>query len=343
MSTFFPHVKPSREAREAMSAAALELDSLCCAHKSVELKALEAVSKATKHKYVKLVSSGSAALMAALKGLDTVGSAKAIRSCLRNGKVIIPDQGAWSGFKKYPKLFGIEAVEIPTNLGLIEPEALVDEIKKHKPKGMLLTSFAGYIAEQDVKEISSACRENGVLLVEDASGAIGDERLADGRYADVIVCSTGSPKILNVLSGGFISTNNRSVLDNSVEIINACKISPVTCAGIVEELKRSAQVVRALVKYSRELKEELDDVVHREKRGVCFGFELKGDPAKFIQCAKEKGLKTEFGTSFLTQCPRYDRFMKRGVVVELKKLDILNVEYERIIDIARILKLCAGD
>lgn len=335
MSAFFPHVKPSREAMEAMSAAALELDTTCCAHKSIELReTLEAVSRATKHRYVKFVSSGSAAVLAALKGVG--------------GKVIIPDQGAWTGFRKYPKLLGMEAVEIPTNLGVIDPKILLDEIKKHEPRGLLLTSFAGYIAEQNVKEISAVCRENGVLLVEDASGAIGDEKLADGRYADIIVCSTGSPKILNVLSGGFISTNDRSILDSSLEIIRACKISPITCAGITEELRRAAQVVKALVKCSAELKDEIARasrtsfaVVHKEKRGVCFGFELDGSPAEFIMRAREKGLKTEFDSTLLTSCPRYERFMRKGIVVELKKLDILNIEYERIMDIAKILRLCA--
>lgn len=73
------------------------------------------------------------------------------------------------------------------------------------------------MAEQPVKEIFELCDERGVILVEDASGAIGDPQrsLACGDHAHIIVASTGSPKIINLGSGGFISTNDPNMLDNS--------------------------------------------------------------------------------------------------------------------------------
>lgn len=322
----FPHRKPCLEARKAMSAAALKLGSkACCASKHEETrKVVQAISKVTKHRHVKLVSSGNAAILAVLKGI--------------NGRVMIPDQGGWKGFKSYPKLLGLEVCEVETDLGLIEPEVLVETIERHKPKGLLMTSFAGYMAEQDVREISMVCRENEVLLIEDASGAIGDDKLADGSCADVIVCSTGAPKILNLLTGGFISTNNPEILGNAANVIKACRVSPVTCAGIVEELKNAGRTIKALTKAAGLLKNELRGVIHKDKRGICVGIELSGDAKKFAAEAGEKGLKTEFGAALLTSCPTYERFLKNGVAIELKKLDILEMKEENILEIAKILK-----
>lgn len=319
----FPHRKPCLEARKAMSAAALRLGTkACCASKHEETrKAIRAISKVTKHRYVRLVSSGNAAILAALKGM--------------NGRVMIPDQGGWKGFRVYPELLGLEVCEVETNLGLIEPEVLGRAMEKHKPGALLITSFAGYIAEQDVREISSVCREKEVLLVEDASGAIGDYKLANGNYADVIVCSTGAPKILNVLTGGFISTNNPEILGSAAEVVKACKMSPVTCAGIVEELKNAGRVIETLTKAAALLKSELRGVIHEDKRGICVGIELGEDARKF---AAKADLKTEFGAALLTPCPTYERFLKNGVAIELKKLDILEMEEEDVLEIAKILK-----
>ncbi|MEE8432520.1 MAG: hypothetical protein V3S16_14830, partial [Candidatus Desulfatibia sp.] len=174
-----------------------------------------------------------------------------------------------------------------------------------------------------------------VYLVEDASGAIGDGVLARGD-ADITVCSTGAPKILNVLSGGFVSTDHGEIINAAVSA--ACRISPVTCAGIIEELKNASRVVETLVRYSAMLKEELGGVVHRDCRGISVGFET-GDPKNFAKRARENGLVTDLNRGILTTCPRYERFLKKGVAVELKKLDILEVTEDDIAKIAEILKM----
>ena len=82
-----------------MGAAALKLGTkACCASKHEETRsAVRAISRATKHKHVKLVSSGSSAILAGLKGISD--------------RVMIPDQGGWKGFKSYPRLLGLEVCE----------------------------------------------------------------------------------------------------------------------------------------------------------------------------------------------------------------------------------------
>jgi hypothetical protein len=64
------------------------------------------------------------------------------------------------------------------------------------------------------------------------------------------------------------------------------------------------------------------------------------DPRRFTAMAKEKGLMTDLGYTFLTSCPRYERFLKPGVVVELKRLDVLEMGEERVLEMAGILRDC---
>jgi hypothetical protein len=320
----FLHRRPSLEARRAMSESALKLgeDTSCVACHSEVVECKGVIKEMVGQKFVNPVASGNCAILAAVSAID--------------GKIMIPDQGGWRGFKDYPDLMGKEVCILETDLGVVNTDALDSELRKHNPGGLFLTSFAGYIAEQDIKEIAKICRENSVYLIEDTSGAIGDKILARGD-ADITICSTGAPKIVNVLSGGFVSTNHKEILDMSARVASACRISPVICAGITEELKNAPDIVERLVKYSAILKEELEDVVHRDSRGVCAGFETD-DPKRFVKRARENGLVTDANQGFLTACPRYERFLKNGVVVELKKLDILNVTEEDIAKIAEILK-----
>lgn len=320
----FLHRRPSLEARRAMSESALKLgeDTSCVACHSEVVECKGVIKEMVGQNFVNPVASGNCAILAAVSAID--------------GNIMIPDQGGWRGFKDYPDLMGKEVCILETDLGVVNTDALDSELRKHNPGGLFLTSFAGYIAEQDIKEIAKICRENSVYLIEDTSGAIGDKILARGD-ADITICSTGAPKIVNVLSGGFVSTNHKEILDMSARVASACRISPVICAGITEELKNAPDIVERLVKYSAILKEELEDVVHRDSRGVCAGFETD-DPKRFVKRARENGLVTDANQGFLTACPRYERFLKNGVVVELKKLDILNVTEEDIAKIAEILK-----
>ncbi len=321
----FPQRKPSEAARSAMSEAALKLgvESNCIACHDEVKECKDAIKGVVGQKFVKPVSSGNCAIFAALSATD--------------GKVMIPDQGGWRGFKDYPELLGRELCALETDLGVVDTDALDGHLKKEKPGVLLLTSFAGYIAEQEIKEIGKICSENSVILVEDASGAIGDRVLARGD-ADITVCSTGAPKILNVLSGGFISTSDKEIAGKWNVVASACKISPVTCAGIIEELKSAPDVVETLVRYSAILKEELEGVVHAPRRGISVGIEIE-KPGAFAKRARKNGLVTDKNQGLLTTCPRYDRFNKNGIVVELKKLDVLDMTERDIAKIAETLKM----
>ena len=180
--------KPSKETQLAMSEVAggknRDID--------YQKIAQEKLAGMTNHKFSKLLSSGNAAIFTAMNAID--------------GAIMIPDQGAWNGFKQIARFLNKDLIVVKTDKGLITQEYLSEILNSSSNIGALfLTSFAAYTAEQDISGISDFLREKDIMLVEDASGAIGDDILADGKYSDIIIGSTGSPKIVNVEDGGFNS------------------------------------------------------------------------------------------------------------------------------------------
>ena len=153
-----------------------------------EEKCKEKISDLTNGEHVKITSSGNNSIFVALSSIK--------------GDVIIPDQGGWHGFKQIAKFLGKNIITIKTELGLINPEEL-DNIEIKDDSALIFTSFAGYAAEQDITSISKYCKNNGILTIEDASAGIGDENgiLGNCNHSNIVIASTGQPKIINVGMG----------------------------------------------------------------------------------------------------------------------------------------------
>lgn len=292
--------KPSKEARKAMCEAVNHISSRNQLIKSAE----NDVCDLTSHKYSKIVNSGNSAIFTVMGNFQ--------------GKIMVPDQGGWSGFIKIAKLLGLELVYLPTDGGLINPDLLKDVLIKEKPKALFLTSFAGYTAEQPIKEIFNICNEEEVVLVEDASGALGDEtdRLANGKHSHIIVASTGSPKIVNVGNGGFISTDRKEVLETPLKFLQA---DHITCAGISQEIKHAPITFSQTISSCSYLKEELNDVFHKDKRGI--NVICKADNPNKLAKELRAAIKVH-NMGMISKCPRYDRILESAVALEIKNLDI---------------------
>jgi len=271
-------------------------------------EAEEEILKLTHHEKAYFFSSCGSAIFASLYGVK---------------KLFLPDQGVWKGVLKIAELLKIETIKIPTTLGLISAEDIEKVIKKENNDNaaFFVSSFAGYVAEQDIKALSEICREKNVLLIEDASGAIGDKNLASGEYSDIIVCSTGTPKIINLNSGGFLTTSHTKIRENAEKFEKLFKIYPFLYPAIAEEAKSAGKAVEKLIESSFIIKRNVENAIFKELRGVCAGILLE-NPNDFAKKAGELGMKTEKGKTLLTLCPRYDRFLKNGAVIELKKLDV---------------------
>ena len=315
--------KPSKEARGAMCEAAVNVDYASNRGFDEVKLAQDKISEITGHEYVKIVNSGNSAILAAMNSF--------------NDKVLIPDQGGWTGFRNMAEFKGIEVVEVPTDLGIINPEVLEDTINEHKPEALFITSFAGYIAEQPVKGLFEVCDDKGVILVEDASGGIGDKekKLGNGKHAHVIVASTGSPKIVNVGNGGFISTNNNEILKGSKILLKTLKANPVTCAGISEEIKNASHILSKTTEACSILKKEFESAIHPNKRGISVALKTD-DPKKTGYLLRQK-LKAD-GRSIITVCPRYERVMMDAVCLEIKNLDVKCLENDNLKEIVQIVK-----
>jgi dTDP-4-amino-4,6-dideoxygalactose transaminase len=315
--------KPSKETRNAMCEAAANIDYASNRGFDEVRLVQDRISEITGHEHVKTVNSGNSAILAAMNSFKD--------------KILIPDQGGWTGFRNMAEFRGIEVVEVPTYLGIISPETLEETINEHKPEALFITSFAGYIAEQPVKELFEICADKGVILVEDASGGIGDreKRLGNGEHAHVIVASTGSPKIVNVGSGGFISTNHNELFKKSKLLVKTLKASPVTCAGIAEEIKNAPQILSKTIEACNILKKEFKSAVHPDKRGISVALKTD-DPKKTGYLLRQK-LKAD-GRGIITVCPRYERVMMDAVCIEIKNLDMPSLENDNLNEIVQIIK-----
>jgi hypothetical protein len=314
--------KPSSEARESMCRAALELGIPPKIRADYVKEAELLIKTITGHEYAKIVNSGNSAIMAAMSNF--------------NGPIILPDQGGWNGFKKIAEILGLEVLYMPTNLGIIEIELLQDFIFEKRPEALFLTSFAGYMAEQPVEEIYQICEDHGVFLVEDASGAVGDPsgNLCCGKHAHILLASTGSPKIVNVGSGGFITSNDSNIFKNNIYLYKTLRASTVTCAGLIEEIQRAFKVFSRTISACEFLKRELKFVLHSKKRGinVC----LLTDHPKSMASELRKSLKVH-GGGFITTCPRYDRIKIPAVCLEIKNLDIRCLDVDNLTEMANIV------
>ena len=297
-----------------------------------ETEAKSKILAKTHHEYCEIVNSGNAAIMVAMNAMD--------------GPIIIPDQGTWHGFKQIAKFLSKEIITIKTDLGIINEEVL-DNFSKENPSilsnknnknsTLFLTSFAGYTAEQPIKEIANWCSENNVTLVEDASGSITDykKKLANGKYSDVIVASTSKPKVINVGDGGFITTNEDNFFEKSNLLLKIAKSNDITKCGIGTEIDFAESNLKKTLKATEYIKNNLDNIVHPDKRGT--NVIIKNDDKDLA-----KNLRNEFdlgGKSIITKCPNYNRLKVKGVAIEIKNIDTSSLTKENLDEIIDIIKV----
>jgi hypothetical protein len=319
--------KPSLGAREAMCQAAMELGTRENGENNHVKAAEEVLKGVTGHEHVRVVNSGNSAIMAAMSTMKD--------------PVLIPDQGGWNGFEKIARILGMEVTDLPTKLGIIDPEILEDSIREKNPEAIFITSLAGYMAEQPLKAIYEVCEDLGVLLVEDASGAVGDPegKLCCGEHSHIILASTGSPKIVNLGSGGFISTNNSEIFKKSSYLLKTLRASQVTCAGMTEEIKVAPDNLVSALEACSFLKEEIKFVLHPDKRGINVGIPVD-NPRTTARQLREK-FQVQ-GGGMITTCPLYNRVNIPAVCLEIKNLDIRCLNPANLRKIAETVKTVLG-
>ncbi|MBW2966926.1 DegT/DnrJ/EryC1/StrS family aminotransferase [Candidatus Woesearchaeota archaeon] len=268
------------------------------------------LKKLTKHKHVKLVQRGNAAIFSALCITKKI-----------NPKpfVLIPDEGGWISFPTYPKLLGFDVRKVKTNRGVID---LIDlEKKAESGAAFLVTSFAGYFAEQPMKYISRICRKNKCLLIEDASGALGDEELCDGYYSDIIVGSFGRWKPINAGYGGFISTAQDEWFEKANDAFSMTNHYPCY-EDLLEKLCRAADNLKEMIRRAEEVKADIErslpapKIVHKDLRGLNVVVRYADDAEK----KAIMGYCSVNGYDYV-ECPKYIRLEEEAISIELKRIE----------------------
>ncbi len=266
-----------------------------------EEQAIKKLCKLTRHSYTLLTERGNSAIYVAL--------AIAKRANPRP-YVLIPDQGGWISFKNYPKNFNFNIRELKTDYGVINTRGLRSKTKT--ASALILTSFAGYFAEQPLKKISKICKETGCLLIEDASGAIGDRKLCNGKYADIVVGSFEKSGPVSLGYGGFISVSNLKYLEVVSDVLSLFK----THDSVYKDLKGklNGKRLKKLLEKAEEVKKDLKqfELIHPDKRGVNVITKFNTDVIKY--CSEKN--------YHYTLCPNYTRVNEKAICIELKRLDI---------------------
>ncbi len=315
--------RPHPETRDAMISALKDKKLYPGTHPRL-IDAQDKIKVFTGHKYARVVNSGNSAIMVAMNSLED--------------PFLIPDQGAWSGFLKLAGFLKKDVIELKTHKGYLSVDLMEESLSKinAKPGALFITSFAAYTAEQPIKELFDFCQSNEIKLVEDASGGIGDPeaRLGNGENAHVIVASTGSPKMVNVGIGGFISTSKQDILDKSSILLRTLRGSPVTGAGIAREIDFSSENLKKTSAAVDYLKKRIGNVLHPDKRGVNVIIPCQNPPE--TARALRKFLNAE-GKSIITTCPLYDRVLDKAICVEIKNLALESLNEDNLQEMVEIL------
>lgn len=283
-----------------------------------EAECIEKIRMLTGHDHVKITSSGNNSIFVALSAIE--------------GDVIVPDQGGWHGFKQIAKFLNKNIVTLKTDMGLINPDYL-DELNIEDGSALIYTSFAGYCAEQDTRNISKYCKKRSITTIEDASAGLGDEKhlLGNGKYADIIIASTGSPKIINAGSGGIISAGNGEILEKTGLPQKLSKTTEIVCSGICCELENVGKKLELTLNATQHLKNNIENTLHADKRGV--NVIIPHSNAKEISWNLKKSLPID-RSGFITTCPNYNRVKQKAISVEIKNLSYECLEKEHLDKIA---------
>lgn len=262
----------------------------------------------TDDKYLEVTTRGNTAISAALSLVDS------------SKKVLIPAEAGWLTYKTIPKKLGLEIVEVKCRDAVLDLIDLEEKLKQGVYGALLYQNPAGYYAQQPMKDIFSLCRKYNCLVVLDVSGAIGTA-LCDHTFADVMVCSFGTWKLVEAHGGGFISTSDSKLWERlrekGIELLQDDEQMKV----IFEQLNLLDSRITWLLAQRDQIVHDLrgmelgENILHAQDIGfvVVVRFETEYEKVKVIDYCKDKGWEW-------TECPRYIRLNDKAISIEIKRV-----------------------
>ena len=250
-----------------------------------------------------------------------------------NATLLIPDQGGWFTYSQYAKKLKFNIKILKTDYGIIDLDFLKDNIKE--ASAIIYSNPAAYYAEQPVKDIYELCRKNNVLVILDISGCIGSD-FYKGNYADLIVCSFGRWKPLNLGYGGFISIANKGISEihenqkflghrksegfssENKKMLESLEFDENYYAALYPKLKNLKKRYEFFEKTNKKIKDELKNfnILHKSKKGINVIVKFSNDDEKnkiISYCEKNK--------YELVVCPKLIRVNENAISIEVKRLE----------------------
>lgn len=257
----------------------------------------------SRHQNIYFTSRGNKAILASLRIFKSMGGKR----------LLIPDQGGWITYAQYAKRLKLSPIVLKTDYGLINKEALNEAVKN--ADGIIYSNPAGYYAEQPVRDIYGICKDNGVMVILDASGCIGSG-FYKGNHADIIVGSFGRWKPVNLEYGGFISVND-GLSREDIKQLETLDFDERYYPQLLAKLKGAKKRYELLESAVKRIKGDLAafDILHREKRGINVILRFSDEAEKdgiISYCEKNK---YQF-----VMCPRMIRVMENAISIEVKRI-----------------------
>jgi len=262
------------------------------------MSVLEKIQELTTKKYIKLDRSGDHAIKRLLKLCVFLGK----------DRLLIQDQGGWLTYKSFARRNGLMVIEVKTDYGIID---ITDFEKKLTPScAVLINSLSGYFAEQPMQKIFELCQSKQCLLINDISGSVGTKL---GTIGNILICSTGTHKPINLGYGGFIATNDEGLFGS----IENCDFESKQLKGLEREVDKLKVRRKFFRKIARQIKEDLStmDIFHRDHRGLNVIIKYNNDEEK--QRIIDYCQKNNYP---FTECPRYIRVLDNAISIEVKRL-----------------------
>ncbi|NMP32896.1 perosamine synthetase [Thalassotalea sp. M1531] len=157
-----------------------------------------------------MTSSGSAALIAALKALDIPNGAEVIMPAICCPAVLFAIQMA--GYS--PVLADVSLTNFSMNTA--EVKAVVTK------QSAAVVAVHGYGHYCEIDKLVDYCKSQGLLLIEDACLAMGGsfKNKALGSFGDISIVSFGYDKVIACQYGGALLTNNEKLKKRAQEFLN---------------------------------------------------------------------------------------------------------------------------
>ena len=259
---------------------------------------LEKLKELTGKQFIQLTERGNKAINIALD----------LAERLEKTTVLIPDQGGWLYYKKAPKKFNLKIKEVKTHLGLLDLEDLE---KQADENAILLTSsMPGYLAIDNIEEIFKVCGKKGCLLINDISGTVGTDA---AKIGNVLICSFGRWKPINLEYGGFIATDDNKFYED----FDSSYFDEHKYEDLKKKLEELPERLKLFQEKRKEILEDLQSfpIVHKDKQGINVVIKFDDEEVKerILDYCKDNKLEH-------TECPRYIRINEPAISIEVKRL-----------------------